>query len=178
VFLPGIFTSNDKLAYVLFGIVVGLMAGFIEELGWTGFAVPRLRLRYSILTTGFIVGVLWGAWHIMGQVIMASGTYSGALPLQVFLIANTISLLIGQLPAFRILTVWVYDRTGSLLVAMLMHVTYTAATMIFEPLAISGVPLFIYGWVSAAVMWVIAIAVAMANRGHLSRQPLLPRQVA
>ena len=74
--------------------------------------------------------------------------------------------------------VWVYDRTGSLLVAMLMHVTYTAATMIFAPLAIPGVPLFIYGGVSAAVMWVIAIAVAMANRRRLLRQTLLPRQVA
>ena len=178
VYLPGIFTTNDKVSRLIFGMAAGLAVGFFEELGWTGFAVPRLRLRYSILTTGLIVGVLWGAWHIMGQVIMASGTYSGALPLQVFLIANTISLLIGQLPAFRILMVWVYDRTGSLLVAMLMHVTYTAATMIFEPVAVSGVPLFIYGWVSAAVMWVIAIAVAMANRGHLLRQPLLPRQVA
>ena len=178
VYLPGIFTTNDKVGRLISGMLAGLAVGFFEELGWTGFAVPRLRLRYSILATGLIVGVLWGAWHIMGQVIMASGTYSGALPLQVFLIANTISLLIGQLPAFRILTVWVYDRTGSLLVAMLMHVAYTAATMIFEPVAVSGVPLFIYGWVSAAVMWVIAIAVAMANRGHVSRQPLLPRQVA
>ena len=178
VYLPGIFTTSDKVGRLILGMVAGLAVGFFEELGWTGFAVPRLRLRYSILTTGLIVGVLWGAWHIMGQVIMASGTYSGALPLQVFLIANTISLLIGQLPAFRILTVWVYDRTGSLLVAMLMHVAYTAATMIFEPAAVSGVPLFIYGWVSAAVMWVIAIAVAMANREHYLRQPLLPRQVA
>lgn len=64
------------------------------------------------------------------------------------------------------------------LMAMLMHVTYTAAAMMFEPVAIPGVPLFIYGGVSAAVMWFIAIAVAMANRGHVSRQPLLPRQVA
>jgi len=159
VYLPGIFTTDDIASRLLFGIVAGLAVGFFEELGWTGFAVPKLRLRYSILTTGLIVGVLWGAWHIMGQVVMASGTYSGELPLQVFLIANTVGLLIGQLPAFRILTVWVYDRTGSLLVAMLMHVTYTAATMSFEPLQISGVPLFIYGWVSAAVMWVIAIAV-------------------
>jgi membrane protease YdiL (CAAX protease family) len=159
VYLPGIFTTDDMASRLLFGIVAGLAVGFLEELGWTGFAVPKLRLRYSILTTGLIVGVLWGAWHIMGQVVMASGTYSGELPLPVFLIANTVGLLIGQLPAFRILMVWVYDRTGSLLVAMLMHVTYTAATMSFEPLTISGVPLFIYGWVSAAVMWVIAIAV-------------------
>lgn len=43
---------------------------------------------------------------------------------------------------------------------------------IIEPLAISGVPLLIYGFVSAAVMWVIVAAVTGANRGQLSRQPV------
>ena len=33
--------------------------GFFEELGWTGFAIPTLmRLRYGVLGTGLIVGVL------------------------------------------------------------------------------------------------------------------------
>jgi len=175
IFLPGIFASANKASLLLFGIVAGLAVGFFEELGWTGFAVPRLRLRYSILTTGLIVGVLWGGWHIMGNVVFASGTYSGAISLPIFLISNIVVLLVGQLPAFRILTVWVYDRTGSLLVAMLMHVSFTASTMIFEPLAISGVPLSIYGLVSAAAMWVVVAAVALANRWQLSRQPLLRR---
>ncbi len=170
-FIPGIFTTDDNLSRLLFGLVAGLVGGFLEELGWTGFATPRLRQRYSVLTTGIILGVLWGAWHIIGQVVMASGTYSGAFSLPVFLIVTSAGLLLGQLPAFRILTVWVYDRTGSLLVAMLMHVSYTASTMIFEPLAISGMPLMIYGIVSAAAMWVVVAVVALASRGQLSRQP-------
>jgi len=169
VYLPGIFASDNKASLLLFGIVAGLMAGFFEELGWTGFAVPRLRLRYSILTTGLIVGVLWGAWHIMGNVVFASGAYSGALSLRIFLIANIVGFLVGQLPAFRILSVWVYDRTGSLLVAMLMHVSLTAGTMIFEPLTISGVPLLIYGLGAAAAMWAVVAVVAKANGGKLSR---------
>ena len=41
------------------GIVGGLVVGFFEELGWTGFAIPTLmRLRYGVLGTGLIVGVL------------------------------------------------------------------------------------------------------------------------
>ena len=40
------------------------MVAFFEELGWTGFAVPELRKRYGILTTGLIVGLLWGVWHV------------------------------------------------------------------------------------------------------------------
>src|SRR5918995_3387161 len=39
-FLPRIFTSDEKVSLVLFGIAMGLAAGVFEELGWTGFAVP------------------------------------------------------------------------------------------------------------------------------------------
>src|SRR4029453_3875507 len=35
-------------------------ATFSEELGWTGFAIPQLSQRYSVIATGFIVGLLWG----------------------------------------------------------------------------------------------------------------------
>ena len=59
------FTVSDKPILFLMGIAVGLVAGIFEELGWTGFAVPTLlRLRYGVLGTGLIVGVLWGAWHL------------------------------------------------------------------------------------------------------------------
>ena len=58
-FLPGIFTSDDKMTLLLMGIVAGLTVGFFEELGWTGFAIPRVRLRYDVLTSGLIVGFLW-----------------------------------------------------------------------------------------------------------------------
>src|SRR5215204_2712418 len=58
-FLPGIFTSDDKATLLLFGIAGAIMVGIFEELGWTGFAVPALRLRHGVLSTGLIVGVLW-----------------------------------------------------------------------------------------------------------------------
>jgi len=73
VFLPGIFASEAKVSFVLMGIVVALVVGIFEELGWTGFAVlTLLKLRYGVLSTGLIVGVLWGAWHLLGNDIWAS----------------------------------------------------------------------------------------------------------
>jgi len=44
---------------LLMGIAGGLMAGIFEELGWTGFAIPGMRRRYSVLVTGLIVGLIW-----------------------------------------------------------------------------------------------------------------------
>ena len=52
-----IFTRADKTFVLLSGIAAGLST-VLEELGWTGFAVPRLRRRYDVVTTGFIVGVV------------------------------------------------------------------------------------------------------------------------
>src|SRR5215207_6880277 len=77
-FIPNILTTSDTAALLLMGLAYGLLGGgFCEELGWTGFAVPRLRQRYGVLTTGLIVGVLWGAYHF--SVIYWSSSPSGAL---------------------------------------------------------------------------------------------------
>src|SRR5215217_8522579 len=83
-FLPRIFITSDKASLVLTGIAIGLPVGIFEELGWTGFAIPRMRLRYGVLGTGLMVGVLWGAWHLL-QGYWASGVTSGALSLALFL---------------------------------------------------------------------------------------------
>jgi len=171
-FVPSILTTSDKTSLLLIGIFAGLMVGIFEELGWTGFAIPRMKLRYGILGTGLIVGVLWGAWHFP-PFFWGSGAASGTLPLALFLPV----LLFTWLPAYRVLMVWVYDRTESLLVAMLMHVSLVASNVILVPLA-TGVALVTYDLVWAAVLWVVVGAVAVANGGHLSRQPPLRRRVA
>ncbi len=169
-FLPGLLTSGDKASRLLFGASVGLGAGCFEELGWTGFAVPGLRPRHGILATGLIVGLLWGAWHFL-VTLWGSGSSSGALSPALMLPGELFSFL----PAYRVLMVWVYDRTGSLLVAMLMHTSLTASVLILGPVAISGLPLLTYDLVLAAALWVIVAAVAVANGGQLSRQPLRGR---
>ncbi|RIK34390.1 MAG: hypothetical protein DCC55_33155 [Chloroflexi bacterium] len=166
-FLPRIYTADDKAALLLMGLAVGLGAGIFEELGWTGFAIPRLRLRYSILTTGLIVGVLWGLWHFFVN-FWASGVTSGAISLAVFLPAWLFGVLAGQLTAYRVLMAWVYDRTGSLLVAILMHVSLAAFQFILIP-PVPGVAYWTIGFVYAAVTWVVVAAVAVANGGQLSR---------
>jgi membrane protease YdiL (CAAX protease family) len=168
-FRPGIIVSNDKAAVLLLGLVVGLTAGFFEELGWTGFAIPHLKQRYGVLATGLIVGVLWSAWHVL-VVIWGIGDRAGTIPIAVFIIVDGL----GSLPAFRVLMVWVYDRTESLFVGMLMHVSITACTLILTPQT-TGTSLLTYGVVFAAATWVVIAAVAVTNSRHLSRPALRSR---
>jgi membrane protease YdiL (CAAX protease family) len=169
-FLPGLLTTGDRATLLLTGLAYGLLGGgFLEELGWTGFAVPRLRQRYGVLTTGLIVGLLWGAYHF-SVVVWGTGP-SGALALGLILPLQ----LFAWLPAYRVLMVWVYDHTESLLVAMLMHASLTAGMLILQPLTLAGVTLSTWLLAFAAAWWVVVAAVAVANGGQLSRQPLHPQ---
>src|SRR5215207_3490596 len=177
-FLPRLFTSDEKATLLLFGIAAGLIGGgLLEELGWTGFAVPTLlRLRHGVLATGLIVGLLWGAWHFL-IAFWASGTSSGAVSLANYLPA--VLFYVGSLPAYRVLMVWVYERSGeSMLLAMLMHASFSASMLIQQPLGLALVPGLAWNLVLAAALWVVVGAVAVAQGGHLSRQPLRRRRVA
>jgi membrane protease YdiL (CAAX protease family) len=167
--LPNILTSSDKTAVLLMGIAYGFIGGgVLEELGWTGFATARLWPRHGILRTGLVVGVLWGAYHF--SVIYWAGDPSGALPLAILA-----AQLFAWMPAYRVLMVWVYDRTESLLLAMLMHGSLTTSMFIFQSLTMSGVAQLTFLLAYAAAWWVIVAAVAVATGGHLTHRPLRPR---
>jgi membrane protease YdiL (CAAX protease family) len=149
-------TSDDRVSLVIMWIVSGLLVGFFEELGWTGFAIPRMRMKYGVFATGLLVGVLWGAWHFL--VNLEADTFSGALPFALLL-----ARLFTWLPAYRILMVWVYDRTESQLVVTLMHVSLVATTGIIDPV-IEGANLLILLLAKAAVFWAIVAAVFLTKQ--------------
>lgn len=153
VFLPGILISEHKVSLVLIGIAVGASAGFLEELGWTGFAVSRLRRRHSVLVTGLLVGFLWGAWHLP----LFSGQRSpSGIPIAVYLSVLCFSFL----PPFRVLMVWLYDRTESVLIVMIMHAALSATSLILQPQT-AGIEVVVYDLAFAAALWV-AVAVVTA----------------
>jgi membrane protease YdiL (CAAX protease family) len=79
-FTPGILTTDDKLSLVAFGIVAGIIIPFFEETGWTGFALPRLRLRYSVVVGGILLEVVWGVWGRRAEFRGASYAYGGVWP--------------------------------------------------------------------------------------------------
>lgn len=159
VFLPGIVTSSDKLTAIVTGIVTGLLfGGLMEELGWTGFAVPVLLKRYSFIKTAWIVGILHGVWHFPVKILI-----SGPLGLAPFLVVDLITAVVN-LTAWRILMVWIYCRSGgSLPVTMLMHASLTGSTLFILAPAATGGSLVAYNLAAAAAAWIVVAAVAMIH---------------
>jgi len=161
-FRPAILDSNGKSGTLLGALGPALLVGCFEEIGWTGFAVPQLRSRHSILATGLMVGLVWGGWHF--PLFWQPDSFSGALPLVILL-----TMLFSWLPPFRVLLVWVHDRTQSLPVVMLMHAAVSFVTLTVRPEGLTGTRLLASLLISPATMWFLLAAVGVANRWQLSR---------
>lgn len=156
-YLPAIFTAENKTSLLITAIIMGLAVGFFEELGWTGFVVPRLRQRFGLLATGLIVGVLWGAWHY--PPFSASAADAGNLHPAFYLAV----LLFSFLPAYRVLLVWIYEQTGSLLLVILMHAPLSACQLALIPPTLMGGKIVTYNLIFSAVLWVLAIIILVAQ---------------
>jgi len=96
-FLPRILTAHNKGQILLMGFIVGSIAAFFEELGWTGFVIPKLRLTLGSFSTAFIVGVLSGAWHLPVN-ILSCVTQAG---ISVSSLVGTLTFSLGLLPALE-----------------------------------------------------------------------------
>jgi membrane protease YdiL (CAAX protease family) len=119
-----------------------LTFGLGEEIGWRGFALPRLQKERDARSATLILGLLWAAWH--------TPTFFYNYELSIF---SVVAFTVGILSGAAVLT-WLYNTTGgSVLAAIVWHGTYNAAVA-------SG-----NGVVSAVVTaGVIAAAVFIANR--------------
>jgi membrane protease YdiL (CAAX protease family) len=136
------------VAITLFVLVVG------EELGWRGFALPRLQERYGGLRASLILGVLWAGWHLPNQFIPGLEFYGygfGAFALYVV--------------AMTVLFTWLASQThGSVLLAWLFHGAIN--TLIFVNMAVDIVSRW---WLSAAVYGAAALTVVLVV--HWRRGP-------
>ena len=151
VFIPSLIASSDKGTVLAFALVVGGLAGFFEEIGWSGFATPRLLKQHAVLKTGLILGVLWGTWHLLADYWGNAGAYGALYPLRGLLWVVTLT-------AYRILMVWVYSKTTSLSLMQLMHAGFTGGQALWEPPLAPTAYLLWYGSFAVA-LWILVILV-------------------
>ena len=160
-FLPDIITTDDKASLLAAGLVAGLVAGFFEEIGWTGFATHELRKRHGVLATGLLVGLPWCLVHAP----LYLSTDSGAVPLAIYVPVMAFSVLLP----YRVLMVRVYDQTHSLLLSVLMHLTISASAFFLGSAAMVGMPDLIFNLVFGATLWVLVALGVRAERRRRSR---------
>jgi hypothetical protein len=85
---------------------------------------------------------------------------------------TAVGVFVGYLTAFRVLMVWVYEHTQSLVVAMVMHVSLTASLLGLNPLDISGVDLLVFSFVFAGAVWVVVAMIVMRSGRHREHRRL------
>jgi len=101
---------------VLGVLVVLIVAGFGEETGWRGFAVPHLERTLSPLRTALVVAPLWALWHLPQFFIVAN--------FRTFTVPMVIGWFFGLICGSIVLT-WLYDGSGgSILVVAVWHGLY------------------------------------------------------
>jgi uncharacterized protein len=152
--------------------IAGLLAGFFEEIGWTGFATPRLLSKHDPLKAGFFLGILWAFWHMLADF---SGNISN-LSIGEW-IAWFVIYWVLPLTAYRMLMTWVYANTQSLFLAQLMHASYTGWLIVLSP----GTPNTDLLWetIFAAILWLLVGLVAISQRqlSQIVRNSQLERKV-
>src|SRR5918995_769440 len=142
------------LAFMIFpGSALG------EEIGWRGYALPRLQARRSALSASLILGVTWGFYHL--PLFFTGQAFRSPTILVPFLISTI---------ALSVILTWVYNSSGgSLLLVVLFHATANLPlTLLLEPLGSRAmVPFLLY----VGLMVVGAIVVVIwAGPAHLSRK--------
>ena len=113
-----VYTDWPGLLVTLASTIV--MVGIFEELGWRGFALPRMQRDRTALWAAIVLGVIWSLWHL--PELISNPTEREAVP---FLIAVL---------AWSVVLTWIYNSTrGSLLIVILFHAAINTALRFLMP---------------------------------------------
>ncbi len=134
----------------ILGISFAVMPGFLEEFGWMGFAYPHMSKFVQPFRAALLLGVLWGLWHAPVVDYLGAAAPRRRYWLPFFL------AFIAIVSAVRVLIVWVYRHTQSLLLAQLMHVSFTASLVMFDPARLSPAQ-ETFWYALYAALWLIVL---------------------
>jgi CAAX protease family protein len=122
-----------------------------EEIGWRGYALPRLAARWGLGPASVLLGLIWACWHLPLFFISATDTSGQSFPLYLL-----------QVIALSVAFGWLYGHTnGSLLPVMLMHaavnntkdIVPSAVPGAVNPMALSA---SLVGWLTVILLWICA----------------------
>src|SRR6056297_228207 len=147
--IPAALISTASAAYALLGhevdvsllsgrlggylpalVMTALLGGGQEEFGWRGYALPRLEARHHPIAATLILGVLWGLWHL--PIVAADPEFQHGL--DVAALVPVVALSLVSVVGYAFLLTWLFNRSGSVLVAILLHAGFNTANEFLVPL--------------------------------------------
>ena len=100
-------------------LILTVLAGMGEEVGWRGFALPRLQARHTALGASLLVGLIWGIWHI--PLFLVEGTTQYRWQLEVGMVPAVLCYTVFVI-AWSVQYTWVFNHHhGSVLLAAVQH---------------------------------------------------------
>jgi membrane protease YdiL (CAAX protease family) len=153
---PLIATFGERYAAMVPVVILFAFPGvFAEELGWRGFALPRLQERRNALLSSVVLGIFWGLWHIPLFVY-----FDDALP-------DLIVQVLTFVPA-AVMYTWVYNNTrGSLLLVSLLHLAEQLTNGFLGTLPT---------YTDEVLTWALAaLVILLAGPAHLARRSAVTR---
>jgi membrane protease YdiL (CAAX protease family) len=141
------------------GILFGIPAGFLEEIGWTGYAFPNMRSESNGLASSILLGLLWSLWHL--PVINYLGT---VIPHGVYWLPFFLAFSLAM-TAMRVLIAWIYTNTKSVLLAQLMHASSTGSLVIFSAARVTAAQEAMWYALYGTVLWA-AVGIVVKTFGR------------
>jgi membrane protease YdiL (CAAX protease family) len=137
------------LAVTMLSVVIGGQTG--EEIGWRGYALPRLAARFGFGPAALILGLMWAVWHFPLFLLQQSDLHG-----------QSIAVYVLQVVAISVAMTWLYVKSGgSLLLTMLLHaainntkdIVPSAVRGATNSFTMAGSPV---AWITVALLWICA----------------------
>jgi uncharacterized protein len=143
------------------GILFGIPAGFLEEIGWMGYAFPKMRSQSNWLVESIFLGLLWSTWHLPVIDYLGAATPHGAYWFR-FFVAFTLAMT-----AMRVLICWIYVNTRSVWLTQLMHVSSTGSLVIFSSAHVTAAQEVLWYALYGTALWFVVAIMAQTVRKQL-----------
>jgi len=151
--------SENFAPVLVFSVMAfaGLLSSLWEEIGWTGFATPMMLKRFSPLEVGLLLGFLHAMWHLAAN-YYGAGAFHGNL-----FVVNFLATSVGII-GLRIVTIWIYTRTRSLVLGWLTHAGFTGGQLSFVSLELTSAETIIWNSAFSFLIVGVVILVVLRNR--------------
>jgi len=142
----------DPWGVIALSIVISTPFQAGEEIGWRGYALPRLAARFGLARASLLLGPIWACWHLPLFFLAGNHNYGQSFPM----------FALGAI-ALSVAIAWLYSNTeGSLLLVMLMHSAINQSVGIVPATVLSPGNLLTLRtspvqWLSVAFLWATAV---------------------